>query len=157
MATGKTTTLTKSEKESINPIAYFPEDDRFFYTADQGGNELNHVYVQMTDGTNKDLTPGDNLKAMMFGFSQDNKSFYIGSNERDPKFFDLYEYQFSDFSREMIYQNDEGYQPGAISPDGQNIAMVKVDTRDNSNIYLYNRGDKETKLITEHELSLIHI
>ena len=51
----------------------------------------------------------------------------------------------------MIYQNDEGYQPGAISPDGQNIAMVKVDTRDNSNIYLYNRGDKETKLITEHE------
>lgn len=151
IATLKSTALTKSTKESINPIAYFPSDDRFFYTADQGGNELNHVYVQMTDGTNKDLTPGENLKAMMLGMSLDNKKFYIGTNERNPKFFDVYEYQFADFSRELVYQNDDGYQTGAISPDGQNIALVKVDTRDNSNIFLYNRGDKTTKLISEHE------
>ena len=138
VAGGKMTQLTKSEKDSIFGVSYFPEDDRFFYTADQGGNELNHVYVQNTDGTTKDLTPGENLKASFGGMAQDNKSFFIVTNERDPKFFDVYEYQFSDFSREMIFENKDGYFPGSISNDGNYIALTKIHTRDNSDIYLYN-------------------
>lgn len=156
VANGETKQLTKSEKESINPIAFFPEDDRFFYTADQGGNELNHVYVQMPDGTNKDLTPGEKLKAQFGGISNDNKTFYIGTNERDPRFFDFYEYKFSDFSREMIFKNEDGYLPGGISPDGQKIALMKIETRDNSDIFIYNRADKSTTCVTEHEGDISH-
>lgn len=151
VASGESSQLTKSEKDSIFALSYFPNDDRFLYTADQGGNELNHVYVQSTDGDSKDLTPGDKLKANFAGWATDDKSFYIATNERDPRFFDLYEYQVSDFSRKMIYQNDEGFLPGAISSDGQLIGLVKIETRDNSNIYLYNRADQSTKCLTEHE------
>jgi dipeptidyl aminopeptidase/acylaminoacyl peptidase len=148
---GKKTQLTKSEKDSIFAVSYFPDDDRFFYTADQGGNELNHVYVDLGEGTSMDLTPGKNLKASFGGIAQDNKSFFIVTNERDPKFFDVYEYQFEDFSREMIYENKDGYFPGSISNDGNMIALAKIHTRDNSDIYLFDRRDQSTKLLTSHE------
>ena len=37
------------------------------YTSDQGGNELNHVYVQDADSNVTDLTPGEGLKASTAG------------------------------------------------------------------------------------------
>lgn len=156
VASGKVTPLTQSTKDSIFAIGYFPNDDRFIYTADQGGNELNHVYVHMLDGTAKDLTPGDNLKASFAGWSADDTRFYVASNERDPKYFDVYEYQVDDFSRELIYQNDDGYFPGGVSPDGQLISLAKVETRDNSDVFVYNRADQSTKCVTKHEGDISH-
>ena len=156
IADGEMTQVTKSDKDSIIAISYFPKDDRILYTADQGGNELNHVFVQMLDGTPKDLTPGEKLKASFAGWSQDDTTFYIATNERDPKFFDLYEYNAEDFSRELIFQNDGGFLPGGISPDGQKIALMKMETRDNSDLYIYDRTDKTTKCLTEHEGDINH-
>jgi dipeptidyl aminopeptidase/acylaminoacyl peptidase len=148
---GEMSGLTESEKDSIFAIGYFPNDDRFLYTSDQGGNELNHVFVQMEDGTVKDLTPGEKLKANFAGWSNDNKSFYVMTNERDQRFFDCYVYKEDDLTREMIYQNEDGYMPGAISPDGNLIALLKIETRDNSDIFIYDRQDKSTKCVTKHE------
>ena len=148
--------LTHSTQESINPLRYFPHDERFLYTSDQGGNELNHIYVQTPDGEAQDLTPGENLKARFFGFADDDESFYVLTNERDRRFFDVYEYQVTDLGaqdglpREMIFQNDDGYMPSEISRDGQQIALAKINSRDDSNVYLYDRQTKETRLITEH-------
>ena len=148
---GEMTQLTESTVDSYSSLGYFPQDERFLYTADQGGNELNHVYVRMEDGTSKDLTPGENLRAMFSGWSQDDKYFYVSTNERNPSFFDMYRYKVLDLERELIFQNDGGYFPGSISPDGKWLALAKLDTRDNSNTFLYNIEDKTTKLITEHE------
>ena len=43
--------LTFSESDAMLAISYFPEDERFLYTADQGGNELYHLYVLEMDGS----------------------------------------------------------------------------------------------------------
>ena len=51
--------LTQSTTDTIFGISWFPEDDRILYTADQGGNELNHLFVRELDGTIKDLTEGE--------------------------------------------------------------------------------------------------
>jgi prolyl oligopeptidase len=80
--------LTRSATESIALSAAFPHDARFLYLSDQGGNELSHLYVQEADGTAKDLTPGDKLKANFLGWASDDKSFFASTNERDPRFFD---------------------------------------------------------------------
>ncbi len=154
--TGTMTALTDSKKDSIFAISYFPNDDRFFYTSDQGGNELNHVYVHMNDGTSQDMTPGEDLKASFAGWSCDDSKFYITTNERDPRFFDVYEYDAGDFTRAMIYQNDDGYFPGGISPDGQLIALTKVETRDNSDVFIFDRQDKSTRCVTPHEGDISH-
>ncbi len=156
IADGTIKPLTHSEKDSVFAIGYFPDDERFLYTADQGGNELNHIYVQLLDGSSTDLTPGKQLKAQFAGWAHDDQSFYVATNERDPKFFDVYEYQVDDFSREMIFKNEAGVFPGPISRDGQKIALSKVDTRDNSDIYLYDRQTGELNCITEHEGDINH-
>src|SRR5690554_5621451 len=77
------TQLTQSTTDAIRGISWFPRDNRLLYTADQGGNELNHVYVRLEDGTTEDLTPGDNLKAMVAGWHEDDTHFYVMTNERD--------------------------------------------------------------------------
>ena len=48
------TALTQSTTESILPVGWFPQDDRVLYRADQGGNELHHLYVRELDGSVKD-------------------------------------------------------------------------------------------------------
>ncbi|MEM7386544.1 MAG: S9 family peptidase, partial [Verrucomicrobiota bacterium] len=151
-----TVPLTDSTTDSIQAEAFFPRDERFLYSSDQGGNELDHVFVRELDGSSKDLTPGEKLKASYDGFSQDLKSFFISTNERNPKFFDLYEYQVSDYTRKRIYQNDDGYSHMVVSPDKRYIALGKTDTRDNSDIYLYDTTTRETRHLTPHEGNINH-
>ena len=56
--------LTFSEEESFFANSYFPEDDRFLYSADKGGDENSHIYMQEPDGTVTDLTPWEGSYGM---------------------------------------------------------------------------------------------
>jgi dipeptidyl aminopeptidase/acylaminoacyl peptidase len=148
---GKGVQLTNSTDESIIVECYFPEDERFLYSSDKGGNELDHVFVKELDGSVRDLTPGEELKAQYYVWANDDKSFYIGTNERDKRFFDVYEYSVSGYDREMIYENNEGYTFAGVSPDKRFIALMKTETRNNSDIFLFDSKTNETQNITPHE------
>jgi len=89
---GAWTPVTTSTKDSTYAISFFPTDNRVLITRDQSGNELNHLYVLAGDGAERDLTPGDKLKAQFDGWTHDGSAFYVASNERDARFFDLYRY-----------------------------------------------------------------
>src|SRR5699024_3220061 len=119
------------------PVAVFPEDKRFLFESDQGGNEITHIYVQNEDGTTKDLTPSENEKAMFHGWSEDKKSFFYESNKRDSRYMDLYEMDITTFTPNLIFKNEEGYQVTAISPDKKTIALNKVISANNSEMYSY--------------------
>jgi len=151
VAGGAPVQMTTSTTNAVFARAFFPFDDRFLYTSDQGGNELNHVYVQMPDGTSKDITPGAQLKAEFVSWAHDGKSFFVTTNERDKRFFDLYEVECKRFGRTLAFQNDEGYDVAAISRDKRWLALGKTITRDDANVYLYDRRAKTTVLLTEHE------
>jgi len=150
-AGGDPVQLTESTTDSIVTQGYFPGDERFLYSSDQGGNELNHLYVREADGTVRDLTPGENLKANLVGWAQDDASFFVSTNERDSRYFDLYEYSASDYERSMIFQDDVGYQIGDVSPDKRYVAVSKSRTTTDSDVHLYDRESNEMRLITEHE------
>jgi dipeptidyl aminopeptidase/acylaminoacyl peptidase len=132
-------------------VSYFPSDTRFLYTRDQGGNELNHLYVREKDGSERDLTPGDKLKADFLAWSGDRKSFFVQTNERDPKFFDLYRYDTATYERKLIYKNENGYEPGLVSRDGRWVALSKpISTADND-LFVHDTQKNETKKISEHK------
>ena len=151
------TQLTSSDDNAVFAVSWFPTDDRILYTYDGGGNELNHVVVRETDGSNKDLTPGDSLKAAFTGWHSDGKSFYLTTTERNEQSFDLYRYSAEDYSRELIYENP-GFQISAISRDGRWLALDKPRTSADSDIYVVDleSDDKEAVLITEHEGNITH-
>jgi len=144
--------LTDSGTDATFAVSYFPEDERFIYTADQGGNELNHVYIREQDGTEVDLTPGDNLKAGFAGWADDYQSFFVQSNERDPRFFDVYEYQVDeDYPREMIFQNEAGFIPANLSGDGRYLSLVQPITANDNNLFVQDLETGERLDITPHE------
>jgi dipeptidyl aminopeptidase/acylaminoacyl peptidase len=147
---GSATPLTSSTTNTTYALSYFPSDDRVLYTHDQGGNELNHLYVRELDGKERDATPGDKLKATFDGWSGDRTAFWVETNERDPKFFDLYRYDAKTYERTLVYKND-GYDIGAVSPDGKWIALVKTNGAADSDIYLWSAASNGAKLITKHE------
>ena len=148
---GKPVALTKSTTDSTYAVGYFRSDDRILFTRDKGGNEQNHLYVRELDGSEKDLTPGDKLKAIFGGWAVDGKAFYALTNERDPKYFDLYRYDAKTYTRTMLYQNENGMTPSELSRDERWIALSKPNTTSDSDIYLYDLQKKELKHITPHQ------
>ena len=150
VAGGEPVQLTHSTTDSIRPATYFPSDERFLYVSDEGGNELTHVYVQDPEGAVTDLTPGEGFVASFVGWAQDDQSFFIQSTERDQRFYDLWEYQADDYARELLYQNDDGYFIGQVSPDGRHIALTKLRTTLDSDVYLLERASGEVTHLTPH-------
>ena len=156
IATGEMTQLTDSQDDAVFVASYFPEDDRFLYQSDQGGNELTHIYVQGTEGSVTDLTP-DSAKASLYGWNSDKTAIFWGSNKRDPRYFDLYRTEISGasaeegvYQTETFYNNESGWTPTIISDNEQYLALVESITTSNSNIHILNRETGETTLITEH-------
>jgi len=64
---GEPEQLTNSEDDYARVISYFPNDDRFLFTSDKAGNEINHIFLRNTDGTAIDLISDGNAKANFFG------------------------------------------------------------------------------------------
>ena len=149
---GAAVQLTQSKTDARFAVAYFPNDDRFLYRGDTGGNEQTHLFVRELDGADKDLTPGEKVKAQFGGFSRDRKAFYVWTNERNPKFFDAYRYQVEGYSRELIFKNDAGWSPSAIDPSGRYIALGRVKNNADSDVYLVDLStpDQAPVHITPH-------
>ena len=157
---GRPQPLTKSTSESLFPIRYFPKDNRFLYSADTGGNELSHIFVVEPGGKAVDLTPGDKVKAGFRGFTQDDKWFFIRTNERDPAAMDLYRYAVHDYKRTLVFENSDKLTLGPISHNGRWLALVKQHDNANSDIYLVDLasadGTAAPKLVTPHTGNVEH-
>jgi dipeptidyl aminopeptidase/acylaminoacyl peptidase len=151
VAGGKATPLTRSTADTTFAVGYFPADERVLFTRDQGGNELNHLYVRELDGSERDLTPGEKLKAVFAGFTRAGDAFWVLTNERDPRFFDLYRYDAKTYARTLRYKDDVGYFIGDVTDEGTWVALDKPQTTADSDVYLHNTVTKETKHLTPHE------
>lgn len=149
--------LTNSTDNAVFAVSWFPQDQRILYTYDGGGNELNHVFVREADGSSRDLTPGDQLKAGFLAWAKDGASFYLVSTERDQQNFDVYRYSTSDYSREMVFEND-GFQVSAISDDGRWLALDKPRTSADSDIFVadLHSDNREPMLVTGHVGNIQH-
>ena len=142
--------LTRSTTDAVFAQSYFPHDDRILFTSDHGGNELTHVYVRSADGTTKDVTPGEKLKASFLGWAGDDRSFFVSTNERDPKYFDVYDVTADSFARTLLFRNDSGFNLGPVSRDRRFLAAVKSRTTSDADIYLVELKTGAMKNVTAH-------
>ena len=140
--------LTSSTKESFFAVDYVAGTDKTIYSADQGGNENDHLYLRQPDGTVKDLTPGEKEKAMFYGWNKAKNNLYYASNKRDTRFFDLYKMDTTKWSASLIYKNDSNLNVGAIAYNEQYLLLTKSVTTDKNEMYLYDVAKKELKKIS---------
>lgn len=148
---GEESPITESDSSSIFAISYFPNDERILFSMDNNGDEISHIYMRDHEGAITDLTPAEGAKASFAGWAYDLKSFYYLTNERDPKYFDLYELQLSDLSSKKIYENKDGMSFSGISDNKKFITLQKSNTTSDNDLYLYDLGKKELTHISEHE------
>lgn len=144
IASGEKTQLTFSDKESFFGIDEVPNSDKVLYSADKGGNENNHIYLLDKDGTSTDLTPGDEVKTGFNGWSEDKKHMLYMSNKRDPRYFDMYKMDLSNWESNMIYQNDEGLNIEDVSHNEKIYSISKSITTSENKLFLLftETGDK---------------
>ncbi len=152
---GESRALTDSQEESYFGVSYFPEDDRFIYLFDEGGNEQFKLYM-MNNGISKSLTPEDTVRNLFWGWSRDQQSMFYSSNQRDARFMDIYELEISAMEEEIpvgqvLYQNNDGLDVRNISPNKQYLALVKTITNADDKMYLYDRETGDMKDISIHE------
>jgi len=151
IASGEKTALTNSTDESYFGIDYVPGTDDILYSADKGGNEIDHIYLLKPDGTSQDLTPGEQEKTDFYGWTKDRKSMYFVSNKRDARFFDLYKMNIGEWVPELLFQNDEGYDVSSLSADENLLALSKSITTSENKLFLYNRTTKSLAEVSSDE------
>ena len=151
IATGERSAVTEGEDTTF-AVAYMPNDGRILFSKDDGGNEINHLFMRQADGTIEDLTDGAETKEQFAGFSNDLNSFYTVNNGRDPRFFDLFEWNVETLQKKMVYKNEIGLDPDVLSPDRRWLTLSKPNTTNDSDLLVLDL-DKggEPKLISEHE------
>lgn len=156
VATGEQKPLTNSTADAVFAYSYFPQDNRVLYGSDNGGNEITHLFVRSEDGSVLNLIQDSTAKAQFSGWSHNRNLMYYASNSRDKRFFDLYKVQLGTsqegnvYPSTLVYQNNKGLNPSAISNDDRYIALSESITTNNSNMYLLDTETGTTKLLSEH-------
>ncbi|MEP6627574.1 MAG: prolyl oligopeptidase family serine peptidase [Ginsengibacter sp.] len=141
--------LTHSTKESFYGLDYLPGTDNYLYASDQGGNENDHIFLQSAGSADaKDLTPWAGSKNSIHDWSADKKAMFVLSNKRDPKYFDLWKADTSNWDFKLFYQNDSGYEVGQISKNERYVSLEKPITTDKNELYLFDRTNKSMKRIS---------
>ncbi len=152
---GELTQVTNSTANAIFALSFFPEDNRILYQSDNGGNEIYHLFVRSEDGSTKDITPYPKARSEFYCWSHDGKSFYFGSNKRDPRFMDIYSMDAATFAPTMVLRNGQGYDFKCVSSDGRYVALSKTYSNDNSDMFLYDTESKSLSLLSKHEGNVI--
>ena len=145
ISSGTITKLSSSELESFFVQSYVPASNDFIYTADKGGNEINHLYLQKRGGQTIDLTPGENEKSIFFKWAQDNAFLYYLSNKRDSKYFDLYKMDIGRQESRMVYENKDNLSLSSISNNEQYLLLSERLTTSENKFYLFDiiKGEKK--------------
>jgi dipeptidyl aminopeptidase/acylaminoacyl peptidase len=146
--------VTRSTVDSTFSVSFFPDDDRILFTRDRGGDENFHLFVLDPEGVEKDLTPGEKLRAQFIGWRPDGSAFFVSSNERDPRFFDIYRHDTKTYERTLLFENGQGFDLGPISRNERWIALNRSNTTSDSDIYLFDVDKQEVKHLTAHQGSI---
>jgi dipeptidyl aminopeptidase/acylaminoacyl peptidase len=157
LKTGQQTPVTSSTDNAIFAQSYFPGDNRFVYTSDKGGNEIDHIFIKNLDGSVMDLISDSTAKADFAGWSYDRKKMYYMSNGRDKRYFDMFRVDISKsnegqvYPSTSVYKNEKGLNVSAISTDDRYIALNESITTNNSNMYLLDTQSGKLKLLSDHK------
>lgn len=141
--TGKINQLTASNKESFFVRAYVPNSNDFIYSADNGGNEINHLFLKKENDTVVDLTPSENEKSVFYKWSNDNQFLYYLSNKRDSRYFDLYKMKIGQWIPEIVYKNEDNFSLSDISNNEKYLLLSRSITTSENKFYLFDINENK--------------
>lgn len=119
--------------ERVSGATYSPTENIVLVAADAGGSERTQLYLMSEDGAQFTLLTGSPESIYQFGaWSPDGLRFTYASNERDARYFDIYEYTLANGRARLLYSSEHTNYPLDYSPDGRFVLV----SRWHSNIHL---------------------
>jgi dipeptidyl aminopeptidase/acylaminoacyl peptidase len=117
--------------ERVTGASYSPTADVLLVSADVGGNERTQLYSLSADGSACIALTSQSQAIYQFGgWSPDGTRITYSSNERDGRYFDVYERTLATGESRRILQHDGTNHPVRYSPDGRYVLM----SREESNV-----------------------
>jgi dipeptidyl aminopeptidase/acylaminoacyl peptidase len=136
---------------------FSPTEDRLVYQTDAGGDENTRLYLtDHAGGPGAEITAGDpeGSRAELVGWGRDGKTLLYQSNRRDPKFVDVYEYDFAAKRSKLVWQATGKLSFAVASHDHKALALVETLSDVDSNAYLVEGG--KSRLITPHTGNVLY-
>jgi dipeptidyl aminopeptidase/acylaminoacyl peptidase len=143
--------LTADTNRPIPGYFWSRDSKRILYVQDKGGDENFHVYsVSPSSKPNVgaevpesiDLTPMDGIRAFIMDVPKTDPSImYVGINDRDKSWHDLYKIKIATGEKELILINDFEYNSLDFDLKG-NLRVASKSTSDGGTEFLKKVGDK---------------
>jgi uncharacterized protein (DUF885 family)/dipeptidyl aminopeptidase/acylaminoacyl peptidase len=148
--------LTASTARPLAEYSWSRDGKYLLYTQDRGGDENVNVYaVSPRDPpasggavpASRNLTPMQAVQAQLHALPKHQPNLlYVGLNDRDPAWHDLYKVELSTAKRTLVHRNDERITGWTFDLDGR----LRLATREAPN------GDTELLRIDEGRLAPIY-
>src|SRR6266571_6240311 len=118
--------------------AYFsPTADVLLVAGDVGGNERTQLYMLSEDGsTFTALTAQPEVIREVGGWSPDGTRITYASNERDPRYFDVFERVLEDKEPRLLLQHDGTNHARRYSPDGRQVLVARSESNIRNHLLL---------------------
>ncbi len=147
--------------ERVASATFSPTEDILLIAGDTGGSEHTQLYTLHGDGSHfTDLT--NNLNVIYDGvrwWSPDGTRITYRSNERDRRYFDIYELVLSTNEQRPLLIQDGTNSALRYSPDGQSVLVSRADSNIRNRLILVNTTTGETRNLTPEitEGSALHV
>jgi dipeptidyl aminopeptidase/acylaminoacyl peptidase len=123
---------------------------RLAFGADVGGNERMQLYLVDGPGrTPRLLTEAATAIHHWGGWHPDGTTIAFSSNERDPRFFDVYTLDVESGARRLLFQGDGSYYAGSFSPDGRSLLVQRADVGSDQSIHVLDAASGAIRQLTE--------
>ncbi|GER86211.1 peptidase S9 [Dictyobacter vulcani] len=135
--------------ERVSSAVYSPHADVLLVSGDIGGNERAQLFLLQADGSR--LTPlTSHLEAMHIfgGWSPDGQSITYSSNERDARYFDVYELDIAGGEPRLLLQQDGTNYSSGYSPDGSQVLVSRWISNTQSQFFLVERESGRVRTLT---------
>ncbi len=135
--------------ERVAGASYSPVADVLLVSADVGGNERDQLYLLSADGAAfTALTSQPETIHRFGGWSPDGSRIIYSSNERDSRYFDIYERNVETGETLQLYQHDGTNHAFRYSLDGHYALMSRWYSNVNNQLFMLDTITGETRTLT---------
>ena len=135
--------------ERVASATFSPTNEMLLVSADIGGNERTQLHILGADGEAfTALTAQPEVIHQFGGWSPEGTSISYASNERDNRFFDVYEASVSGGEPRRLLQQDGTNYAERYSPDGRFVLAARYDSNIRNRLFLVDRTTGEVRALT---------
>lgn len=135
--------------ERVSSISYSPVESVMLVAADSGGSELDQFYLLSQDGSEfHALTHRQEVMYRSGIWSPDGQRIVYASNERDSRYFDIYERTMTSGEVRLVWQQDSTNFPVTFSPDGTQVIVSRLYSNTFTQLFLLDLASGGARALT---------